>query len=324
MLPVMLHFSGVKIECNCENSHQNQPVFCKFWKGQQLPYSTHILTCLTIGESQTTAWYYFHMGLCKSLESCYNIPQFTSISQVFLDRAKGDSLMRRRVVISRRRMSSSYADQIRGSRSQWQLILYGIVVAIIGLFLLVYNLNDTAPYLKISGHVTNEYEHLLNDGLGNMQYDANWLQIDSSKDLFVFDKNDFTPVVADKSFFKGQKIDIYATNDTPKQIAAIQLYDQFGIASTRYVTAEYEQNPNTYSTGSLSPIVGLVIMLIGLFVMIYGAWKFLQARNRLRAEEAAASASSYASRTWGNTSSSLGSSLSTPYKSPKKSLPPQD
>jgi hypothetical protein len=228
-------------------------------------------------------------------------------------------MMRRRVVMSRRRGPSSYAGHSSSSSSPLLLILEGMLVAFIGLFLLVYNLNDTAPYLKISGHVKNEYEHLINDGLGNMQYDSNWLQIDSNSNLFVFSKNDFQPIVADKSFFKGQKIDIYTTNDTPKKVAAIQLYDQFGVPSIKYVTATYKQNPTTYSTGSLSPIVGLVIMLIGLLVMAYGTRKYLQARKRKLAVASTPSISNYTNRSWGNTSS-----LSKPYESPMKSLPPHE
>jgi uncharacterized membrane protein YiaA len=193
-------------------------------------------------------------------------------------------MIRRRIVVSRRRGSRYYTGQISGSHIPWSQIVAGLVVAIIGLFLMVYNLNDTAPYLKISGHVTNEYEHLVNDGFGNMQYDSNWLKIDNNSNIFVFDKNDFQPVVSDHSFFRGQKIDIYVTHDTPPSVAAIQLYDPFGVPSIKYVIAPYKQNPNTYSTGSLSPVVGLVIMMIGLFVIAYNIWKYAIARKRLQAE----------------------------------------
>jgi hypothetical protein len=234
--------------------------------------------------------------------------------------------MPRRFISTRRPSRYYVTGQITGSHIPWSQILLGLIVAIIGLFLMVYNWNDTAPYLKISGHVTNEYEHLINDGLGNMEYDSNWLKIDSDKNIYVFDKRIFQPVVSDKSFFKGQKIDLYVTDDDPPNVAAIQLYDQFGVPSIKYVTPPYKQNPNTYSTGSLSPMVGLVIMIIGLLVMAYNYWKYRLARKRLLAEEAAQSVSSTLSLpiAWDSNIPPRGPTYGPAYESPKKSLPPQE
>src|SRR5579872_2969139 len=128
------------------------------------------------------------------------------------------------------RLFSSY-------RGPLSVIVQGMLVALVGLALFVFNLNDSAPYQKLTGHVAQGYEET--DSYG--QYSSSWVQLDSSKNLFNFDKDGFQPAVS-QPFIRGQKITIYYTTDTPPQVAAIQFYNQFGDPTIKDVTAAYKQN----------------------------------------------------------------------------------
>ncbi|MGB8346410.1 MAG: hypothetical protein WCD86_16110 [Ktedonobacteraceae bacterium] len=200
------------------------------------------------------------------------------------------------------RLFSSY-------RGPLSVIVQGMLVAFIGLALLVFNLNDSAPYQKLTGHVAQGYDETL-DGM----YDSSWIQLDSSSNLFNYVDSDFQPSLT-QPFFKGQKIVIYYTLDTPPRVVAIQTYDQFGDPGAKYATSEYAQNPNAYSTG-IGPIPGVVVLLIGLLAIAFGAFRYKQARDRKReeAEEAARPSRRPA----------LYATMPPKYVSPSKSLPPQD
>lgn len=198
-------------------------------------------------------------------------------------------------------------------RGPLSVLVQGMLVVIIGLALVLFNLNDNVSYQKITGHVVNAYEET--DSFG--QYSSSWVQLDSSKDLFNFDKDGLHPA-ASQPFIRGQEITIYYTNDTPPQVAAIQFYNQFGDPTTKDVSDPYQQNPNTYSIG-IGPIPGLVVLLIGLLVIAFGGFKYKQARDHMREEaEEAARPSSFASR-----NSTPYATLPPKYVSPSKSLPSQ-
>ncbi len=72
--------------------------------------------------------------------------------------------------------------------------------------------------------------------------------------------------------FKGEKIDIYYKDATPRQVMAIQLYDQFGDPTTKYTTSAYDQNPTTYQKQGVGPGFGEFIVALGPILAAIGGY----------------------------------------------------
>jgi hypothetical protein len=207
---------------------------------------------------------------------------------------------------------SGYTRLFRGYRGPLSVLVQGILIAFIGLALLLFNLNDSAPYQTLTGQVVQGYEET---DFG--QYSSSWVQLDSSKNLYNYVETDFQPSLS-QPFFKDEQITIYYIPGTPPQIVAIQTFDQFGNPSTKYTTSGYTQNPNSYSTG-MGPIPGVIVLIIGLLAIAFGVFRYKQARNRMREEaEEAKRPSPFASHI-----STPYASMPPKYVSPAKSLPSQ-
>lgn len=205
-----------------------------------------------------------------------------------------------------------YSRLFRGYRGPLSVLVQGLFVLCIGLALLVFNLNDSAQYQTLTGHIVQGYDETL-DGY----YSSSWVQLDSSKNLYNYVETDFQPSLS-QPFYKQQKITIYYIPGTPPQVIAIQTFDQFGSQSTKYTTSGYRQNPNAYSTG-MGPIPGVIVLLIGLLAIAFGGFKYKQARDHMREEaEEAARPSPFASR-----NSTPYATMPPKYVSPSKSLPSQ-
>jgi hypothetical protein len=205
-----------------------------------------------------------------------------------------------------------YTRLFRGYRGPLSVLVQGMLVAFIGLALLLFNLNDSAPYQTLTGHVVQGYDETL-DGY----YSSSWVQLDSNSNLYNYVETDFQPSL-NQPFFKDEKITIYYIPGTPPQIVAIQTFDQFGVQSTKYTTSGYTQSPNSYSTG-IGPIPGVVVLIIGLLAIAFGWFRYKQARDHMREEaEEAKRLSPFASR-----NATPYSTMPPKYVSPSKSLPSQ-
>ncbi len=136
------------------------------------------------------------------------------------------------------RAAGVYARRMAGVRGPVGILLQGALIAFVGLLVTIFNLNNSVPIEKTSGAIQSDYVHSHADTPGNYVYNASWLQISTSIDLFIFNKNDFHPTWNDH-VIRGQKVDIYYAGQSPKTILAIQLYDDGGNPSTRYTTTAY-------------------------------------------------------------------------------------
>ena len=168
------------------------------------------------------------------------------------------------------RAAGVYARRMAGVRGPVGILLQGALIAFVGLLVTIFNLNNSVPIEKTSGAIQSDYVHSHADTPGNYVYNASWLQISTSIDLFIFNKNDFHPTWNDH-VIRGQKVDIYYAGQSPKTILAIQLYDDGGNPSTRYTTTAYDKNPNAYFTPGAGLDVGLGIFAVGLLIAIVGA-----------------------------------------------------
>ncbi|HLX40693.1 MAG TPA: hypothetical protein VKR42_09175, partial [Ktedonobacteraceae bacterium] len=73
---------------------------------------------------------------------------------------------------------------------------------------------------------------------------------------------------------------IYYEDVTPRQVTAIQLYDQFGDPTAKYTTPTYDQNPNTYQKAGVGPSIGEVILVLGLILAAIGGYlTYMRRRN---------------------------------------------
>ena len=154
---------------------------------------------------------------------------------------------------------SAFANLFKGIRGPIALILQGMVVALIGLALILGSLNNTASYLKASGHLETVYTNQNDPSQGS------YLKLVGSQELYSAILADFHPAW-DGQFFKNQRVDIYYEDREPKVVVAMQLYDQFGEPAQKLTTTTYDQNPTTYQIGAITPQVGIVILVAGLVV----------------------------------------------------------
>ena len=95
------------------------------------------------------------------------------------------------------------------------LIIQGAAVAVIGLVVVIANLGGNTASMQVDkGHIDSVYEHTT----GGV-YDATWITL-TNNELYIFDKSSLNPNW-DNQAFKGEKIDIYYKDETPRQVAAL-------------------------------------------------------------------------------------------------------
>jgi hypothetical protein len=167
---------------------------------------------------------------------------------------------------------SAFANLFKGIRGPIALILQGMVIVLVGLIMILGSLNNTASYLKASGHLETAYIN---------QYDANqgaYLKLAGSQELYSATLADLHPAW-DGQFFKNQRVDIYYEDRQPKVVVAMQLYDQFGEPALKLTTTTYDQNPTTYQIGAITPQVGIVVLVAGLVVTGIFAFVYIMRRR---------------------------------------------
>ena len=135
-------------------------------------------------------------------------------------------------------------------------ILQGLFIVIIGIAFIASNATNS-PYKEITGHITDAYIHTTNG-----VYDATYLQISTdSGEFYIFDKNTLSPTWHDPVI--KERVDIYYSDDTPKHVVAIQMYDLFGSPTTKYTTSEYRNNQNTPPLSNIGLDVGVILVVLG-------------------------------------------------------------
>ena len=165
-------------------------------------------------------------------------------------------------------------------------ILQGLFILAVGVVIMAVNLSTiSSPFQKVTGHITETDEHLVNGA-----YDASYLQIDTSSDIFIFDRNAFHPVWNDQ-VYKRQRVDVYYQDGTPKKVVALELYDLFGGPSTRFTTAEYDTAIKNPSNPSLAFIIGALIALAGLLWIARSVWILVMPRLSSRTQPTTMNAS---------------------------------
>jgi hypothetical protein len=126
----------------------------------------------------------------------------------------------------------------------------------------------------VSGHVTE-----IDVSTVNGVYKARNLSIDTDDDIFIFNKNNFTPVWSDK-VYKRQRVDIYYQDGTPKKVVAIVLYDPFSTSSSKFTTFDYDAGvKGSASSPSLTLIIGAIIVLLGWLWVVRTIWLMVVARS---------------------------------------------
>jgi len=138
--------------------------------------------------------------------------------------------------------------------------LFFIAIGVVLVYFNVNSINDTEANQihKITGHITQEYRYTVNG-----QYSGTFINIDSSKDIYIFDKNTLTPSW-NENVTQRQRVDIYYKDGKPLRIVAIQLYDTFGNPLQKFTTPAFTASENqSPSSGSIWGIVigaGLILM----------------------------------------------------------------
>lgn len=158
-------------------------------------------------------------------------------------------------------------------------LLQALFFLALGAVLIYFNVNSYNAAVnqihKTTGHITNEFESTINH-----QYNGTWINIDSSKDIYIFNKNTFTPPW-DERVTRRQRVDIYYKDGRPLKIVAIQLYDIFGNPLQKFTTPDFTAGQNQApSAGSIWGIaIGAGLLLIGLF------WSIRSIRSYVRSNK---------------------------------------
>ncbi len=153
-------------------------------------------------------------------------------------------------------------------------VLQGMFFLGLGLVLMFVQATPDNQYHVVSGKITDLYVHTVNG-----QYDSNWLHISTDpQDLFLFDKNALHPKW-DAQLFKGELVDIYYIDQTPKRVVALQLYDQFGVPLTKYTTSDYQPNQQSTPVTNAGFDIGVVLSMIGLLMIGFAVYKAIQVRQ---------------------------------------------
>jgi len=173
-------------------------------------------------------------------------------------------------------------------------ILQGTLIILIGIGLILANLNYMGQIKKITGVVQNEYTHSHQDAQtgDNFAYDATYLAVSTNNELFIFNKYDLHPAWDDAQVFKGEKVDVYYGDETPQKVFAIQFYSIMGSLSQKFTTNNFDTNPNTYPKSDISSQAQIWITEFGLFLICLGM--LLIIRHKRRTSKPAYESPSYA------------------------------
>ncbi len=176
----------------------------------------------------------------------------------------------RRIPPSRAMLRRELHDKSSSTR-----IAQGLFFLVLGAIIVFVNLNTGNSIQKTTGHISNEYEHTVNS-----VYDANWLELTTSGELYVFDKNVFTPPWNENKIFKGQRVDIYYLDAMPKQLVALQLYDVSGNSEQEFITPYFKAHFNQPPQITVPFIIGICMTIFGLCWFWWGIWLFAVRRMK--------------------------------------------
>ncbi|HEU0004261.1 MAG TPA: hypothetical protein VFQ36_25375 [Ktedonobacteraceae bacterium] len=155
-------------------------------------------------------------------------------------------------------------------------IIQGLFIIIIGIAFIASNANNSS-FKEITGHIQKDYAHTTN-GL----YDATYLQISTDPDdLYIFDKSTFSPAWTDPTV-ANERVDIYYTDDTPKHIVALQMYDPFGSPTVKYTTGDYISSLRASPISNVGLDVGIILIALGALWAVSAIYKFVRVRRQQR------------------------------------------
>ncbi|MBV9257256.1 MAG: hypothetical protein JO215_04450 [Ktedonobacteraceae bacterium] len=174
----------------------------------------------------------------------------------------------RRIPSSRAGLRREIHDKNPGTR-----IAQGIFFLLLGAIIVFVNLHTDNSIQKTTGRIGSEYEHTVANA-----YDADWLGLLGSNDLYIFDRRVFSPSWNDNAVFKGQHVDIYYLDETPKRVVAIQLYDASGRPEQEFTTSYFKTHSNQPPQVTVAFIVGVCITIFGLCWFWWGIWLFATRR----------------------------------------------
>lgn len=151
-------------------------------------------------------------------------------------------------------------------------IIQGLFIIIIGIAFIASNANKSS-FKEITGHIQKDYAHTING-----VYDATYLQISADpNDLYIFDKSTFNPAWTDPTI-ANERVDIYYTDDTPKHIVALQMYDPFGSPTVKYTTSDYLNSQHVLPVSN----VGIILIALGAVWSGSAIYKLVRIRRQQR------------------------------------------
>jgi hypothetical protein len=167
----------------------------------------------------------------------------------------------------RTELGSQAREPGKASSPLWR-ILQGIFVLGIGIVFIV--INSSSPYKETTGTIQS-----ISDLNG-----SSYLRLNANPgDLYIFDKSALHPAWTGQFTVTYERVDIYYnSDDTPKRIVALQMYDLAGHPTMKYTTAEYTDSLNTSPLSNISLDAGVVLILLG--ALWAGRGVFLLFRTR--------------------------------------------
>ena len=156
----------------------------------------------------------------------------------------------------------------KASGPLWR-ILQGMFVIGIGIVLIV--LNASSPYKEITGTFQS-----ITDLNG-----SSYLKISTTpSELYVFDQAALHPAWTGTLTVKNERVDVYYNSDeTPKRIIALQMYDLTGHPTTKYTTAEYTTSLNASPLSNIGLDVGVLLIVLGALWVGRGVFLLLRTRR---------------------------------------------
>jgi len=157
----------------------------------------------------------------------------------------------------------------KGSSPVWR-ILQGVFIIGIGIVLLVLNLGN--PYKEITGNILS----ITGTNTGS------YIQFSTApNDLYAIDTTALNPGWTGQ-FLQNARVDAYYnSNDTPKRIVALQMYDLAGHPTTKYTTTEYTNSLHATPLSNVALDFGVLLILLGALWTSRGVFLLVRIRRRL-------------------------------------------
>lgn len=162
----------------------------------------------------------------------------------------------------------------RGLKPLWRILS---VLFILGLGIVFLAFNWGSPYKEIHGRFKGATQIQV-AGVAE-----NYLQISTDpNDLLSIDDSTLHPTLTYPyhQLFKGEQLDVYYVDGTPKIVAAIQTYDHSGRQTTEYATADYTYNLHASPISNIGRDAGVILIVLGTLWAGVAASELVRTRRR--------------------------------------------